>query len=278
MAPVPSVIAFPPPPVDGIGFTSLIVDLSAGVPVGGPDVQIWNGFAYGFQLIQIGETPTNDFFYVKVRGVNKVNNDVLMVVPGMYYEMPFDALWFTEAPRGVTVPQNASSPIGTFIVNICINPNNRILPVEPFNRASVPAASGGAAAETRYTTADVLLTRAAPTFGAITGGVAIPPGASMYGATLVAPNGQTITGGNVDIYRFLYYAANPPSGTAVPGFWTLAAAGIPVPTGYRAGSIPNDQLNPVSPYLATPDLLYVAPNGVTLSGAGTTVQLVTRIQ
>lgn len=250
----------------GIGFTSKAVN-NVNLFPGDAPINIQHGFAFGFQLIPVG--VCSPFMFVNVRGVGKVSNDVLTIVPGMYYDMPFDTLDFVADPAGLNIMT------GSFICNIAMKPTVQILPVMP--QPILPAASGGAPDLTELLETDIALTRTPPVL-ANAGGAML--NASMFSVGIFvtgASPGQTITGGTIDLYRL--QASRP--------IWVLAAQGIAIPTGFGAASIPVDYLGPREPVnLATgaaasalaSDRLFVATNAVTLSGAGTVVDILTRFQ
>ncbi len=237
---------------DGVGFTSKLMS-AVHVGSGDADSNIWNGLGFGFMLTPIGGAAS-PAFTVKVRGVGKKSNDLMLVLPNTYYDCPFDALDFSYSTLyGLTT-------YGDFIVNIAIKPYARIIPVQP---TEFPASQGGApAAWFAQGEVDQILTRSPPEVPA--DGLLIG-GASAYVVWLEAPGGQVITGGTLDIWRFDDYV----------DLWYLAAQGISVPTGRQIVGIPWDTFGPrkVVPIngVAIRNMWLPATNAITLDGAGTEV-------
>lgn len=249
---------------EGLGFATkqAFVDIdSTGAE---PAVNAWSGFAYGFMLTPTGSIASSPIVMMQVRGVGQKSNDVIPVVVGQFYECPFDKLDFVQDPM------NLLSYSGTYLITVAIKPYARILPSGlPAAAYDYPAASGGNPQANIFEESQ-LLTRAIPTTaseGAVIGG------ASAYWVVFEAPVGQTITGGNVDLWRYLTYASR----------WVFCGT-VALPTGQRAVALPADKFlaRVGGDYLGTYQLVYdrflAAASGVTLSGVGTTVVNYTVLQ
>lgn len=243
---------------NGIGFTAKQMTVVSLV-LKDPDVNIVNGFGFGFIITPVAADASfaqaSPHMFVKVRGVGKISNDILLVTPGYYYDMPFDALDFVGDPSGSVVTR------GTFIINIAVKESVRIFPsAAKLTLNDFPASSGGNPNTYTNFVLGQNLTGTPPTLA--TDGLQIG-NASRFYASVRAAGAATITGGNVDIYR-----------TDYDGNWMLAAQGIPLPTGVNRAAIPMDEIGPH----AFNGRIAVVTNGVTVSDASATVATAIVIQ
>lgn len=258
----------------GVGWTSIPIVFQGNQA--GP-VDVYNGYGYGFILHSIGNNFAPVLAFL-VGGVSKKSNDIMFVVPNVWYKGPFTSLKAVNMPAASAafglVGAIAGSTGGSYVLNIGIKDDALADPSIVQGQSATPTIIGGAPPVTYYNDPSTALTRAIPTLGDGTEGAVIGNGGftqSMYDGYVEAAAGQTITGGSVDVWKYDYQSG--------PGAWHIHLQGIALPIGQRKAAIPADAIGVRNNYggsNAASDKLLIAANGVTTSAG--LISVVTRIQ
>lgn len=229
----------------------------------GQSHKIGAGAIWGFQIVPDQSARGAYPLKLRIRGPNNQGEAIIYVVSPQWFD-------FSKAGTplsAVEVIAQTANPFGRWYFQPALIPGVGVMPVSPPPvPADYPAAMGGTApapssvpafASWQQFSESQALTRAAPS-GA-SDGQSIG-GASAFMTWLEAANGQTVTGGTVDIWRY----AN--------GTWQLLIQGIGVPTGQQRVGIPVDSFL----LRGSGERWLVATNGVTVSG-GAAVTVYQRI-
>lgn len=270
----------------GVPFSSVIVPDLSQVYAGAAEVVVYNGFGHGFIferviLNPVTGSPTSfpQILAVEVLGVGKQSHDTMYCTTDKFYSGPFQQLKIISLP-GSTEPY----PIGQLVCNVAIKPYAGIYPsASPEALINTPAIVGGTPA-VRVTVESQALTRAAPTLG--TEGTVIQSASLLMVMLATMDDGapSKFTGGAIDIWR--YNTVVIPAHSLVAWGWTLAMAGIPIPTGASQVTLPfNNALSTAigvrDMYTGSPpgtDRLLAVANGITTDGTAATVRVVTMVQ
>lgn len=221
-----------------VGVSSVISDATA--------LPVHKGTGYGFIFERIGAGPHPPVIIVEVGGFGRVSSRTLFVTPDKWYDVPFSYL-------NVIIGQAVSTYsefTGALGLNIAELPYAFVRPASRSALTDFPALSGGN--PPGYNLRNTV--GAVPTL--VTEGVALV-NQSVFAVYVACDENETITGGAVDIYRWISQIS----------FWAKSHSAVPVPVDHRHVQVIFDgsMLAPIG-FREPGDRLAVVNNGITVSG------------